>query len=201
MEAPIMNVSVNLVSGEVYTFDLRVEKPMEFLNKIRPTEVFQRPLHQFLGQLKTVSINPDFIEWIEMDTSEFPKSSPLMKTVTIRQLSPEAFKSWVTKNKAQLAAAMENQAPQNVLLAYGMASFKSGRSLQFEIRAKMERAEDRIKASQKIFNMPALFIYGEFAGLFLVNPKNIAVWQVVPGLKSSTFLAIPGELTGVQKTQ
>ena len=195
-----MEIKVNLVSGETYVFELPVERPSEFLNKIRPTEIFQRPVHQFLGKLKTVSINPECIEWIEFDSIDMPTTSPYAKTLTIRQLSPEAFKKWLDKSKAAITAAMELDQQQNLLLAYGVATFKSGRSLHMEVRAKVERVEDRIKAAQKIFNMPALFIYGETAGLYLLNTKNISIWQVMPGLKKSTFFAVPGELTGIRKS-
>jgi hypothetical protein len=196
----MMNISVNLVSGEVYTFDVPVERPIEFLGKIRPTEVFQRPVHQFIGKLKTVSINPECIEWIEFDSNDIPPTGFMAKTVTIRQLSAGAFKEWVAKNKVALTAAMELEQGKNVLLAYGMATFKSGRLLYMEVRAKIEGVAERIKWAQKVFGMPALFVYGETDGLYLLNTKNIATWQVVPGLKQSGFTAVAGELTGIRKS-
>src|SRR5262245_43645285 len=142
-----MEARVNLVSGDVCSFDLPIDRPIEFLNKIRPSDIFERPLHQFLGNVRTVSINPQFIEWIELDTIEFPTNPPFAKSITIRQLSPEAFKDWINKQKDAIKASMKQDMAQNVLLAYGMATFRSGRSLHFEVRAKMERIDDRIKFS------------------------------------------------------
>lgn len=195
-----MKIKINLVSGQVYEFELPIERPIEFLNKIRPMELFSRPLHQFLGKMVTVSINPELIEWIELDTSEFPTVASPIKSLTLRQLSAEAFRHWLDRQKEAIKASMENDGKHNVLLAYGQAIFKSGRSLFFEMRSKLERIEDRVRASQKIFSMPALFVYGESTGLFIVNPKNIAVWKVVPGLKESGHFAIHGELTGIRKS-
>ena len=194
-----MEIKVNLVSGEVLTFDLPIARPTEFLSKIRPADIFQRSVHQILGKMKTVSINPECVEWIDFDSDDMPSAAPFAKTMTIRQLSDAAFKSWLKVNKDVIQAAMEHEGAQNLLLAYGQAKFKSGRSLCFEIRAKMERIEDRVKMAQKLFDMPALFVYGETSGIMLLNTKNIAIWQVVPGLKKSTFFAVEGELTSIKK--
>lgn len=195
-----MKILINLVSGQAYEFEAPIERPLEFLNKIRPTELFGRPLHQFLGKVITVSINPEQIEWIELDPMEMPTTATPFKGLALRQLSAESFRRWLTMQKEAIMAAMAQEAEQNVLLAYGQAIFKSGRSLYFEMRSKLERAEDRVRASQKIFSLPALFVHGETAGLLIVNPKNIAVWEVVPGLKKSSHFALVGELRGVRKS-
>src|SRR5690242_7972143 len=113
-----MNIRVNLISKEVYTLALPIEKPADFVNKIRPAEIFNRSLHQFLGKVRTVSINPDYIEWIEFDTNELPKTASLSKAITIRQLSQESFNSWVNKQKESIAAVIKSDVEQNVLLAY-----------------------------------------------------------------------------------
>lgn len=194
-----MQIKVNLVSGEIYTFDMPVEKELTFLDQLRPMEMFERPLHQFLGKLCTVSINPAVVEWIELDTSEFPSASQQAKTMTLRQLSSETFKDRVTECKDALVASMESDTRANVLTAYGKAVFKSSRTMFFEIRAKFDMPEERIKAAQRVFEMPALFVYGELSGLYIVNTKNIAVWHVVPGLKKSAFFSVTGELVGTSR--
>ena len=194
-----MKAQVNLVTREVYEFDIAVERPFDFLGKIKPLEIFHRPVHQVLGKVKTVSLNPETIEWIELDADELPRLPPTVAALTIRQLSLDAFKHWVTEQKDVITAVMEQEGPQNVVTTYGKATFKSGRTLYLQITAKVERIEDRIKASQKIFGMPALFVYGECSGVFIVNPANVAVWQVVPGLKRSGFFSLQGELVSVTK--
>lgn len=195
-----MQVKVHLVTGDVCTFDLPVDKPTEFLSKIRPTEIFERPAHQFLGKVMTVSINPALIEWVEFDSMDMPTQKSGAKIV-LRELSPANFKAGVEKEKQMIVAAMESGVDQNVMLGFGKATFKSGRTLHMEIRVQMERGDDRVKQSQKIFKMPAIFVYGEQSGLMLINTSNVAIWQVVPGLKKSTFFAVPGELVSIQKAK
>lgn len=195
-----MQVKVNMVTGDVCSFDLPVDKPTEFLSKIRVVDIFERPAHQFLGKVMTVSINPSMIEWIEFDSMDMPAQKSGTKLV-LRELSPASFKASVEKQKQMIVAAMESSVDPNVLLGYGKATFKSGRTLHMEIRVQMERGDDRVKLSQKIFKMPAIFVYGEQSGLMLVNTSNIAIWQVVPGLKKSTFFAVPGELLSIQKAK
>jgi hypothetical protein len=123
-----------------------------------------------------------------------------VKSLTIRQLSPDTFSRWMDEQKVALKAFMESEVTPNVLIAYGKATFKSGRALHLEIQSKLERNDERVRASQKVFNMPALFVQSECGGISIVNPNNIAVWQVVPGLKNSTSFAIPAELKSIQKS-
>jgi hypothetical protein len=194
-----MLIHIHMISGDTCTFDVPVENPMELMSRIRPAELFNRPLHQFLGKVRTVSVNPAYIEWIDVETNDYPSTAPFEKSTRIRQLSLEEFKNRVAQNQVALENSVDNDGHRNVLLAYGMATFRSGKTLCFEIQSKMERVEDRVKISQKLFNMPALFVYGEYVGVYLVNTKNIAVWQVVPGLKKSTFFALAGEMVGMQR--
>jgi len=42
-------------------------------------------------------------------------------------------------------------------------------------------------------------LLGEFGGLHIVNPANIAVWQVVPGLKKPADSALQAELKSVER--
>jgi hypothetical protein len=193
-----MELRINLTSGEIYTFDVPIDEPAEMIDKIKPKEIFQRPSYQVLGKLRTVTINPDAIEWIELETLESRKNPLIDKSLEIRQLSAEAFRHWTSQNKESIKAYMEQEVDQNVLLTYGKATFKSGRSMFLEVRAKLNKTQDRVSAAQKIFKMPALFVNGELTGLFIVNPFNIATWQVVPGFKKSTPFSIPGELKEVK---
>lgn len=192
-----MKIEVSLISGEVYTFDLPAGREPAFLEQLRPAEIFERPLHQFLGRSATVSINPQVIEWIGLDTTEFPSAARQARTMTVRQLSADAFNQLIAESKNATAAVFESDSAQNVLTAYGKAIFRSGRALHVEIRARFDYADERLRASQRIFGMPAVFVSGETGGLFILNTKNIAVWQVVPGLKKSSFFSIPGELVGM----
>jgi hypothetical protein len=200
-EAP-MRIEMHMTSREVYAFDMSSENPKALLNQIKPKELFHRPLHQFLGKVRTVSVNPALIEWIVLDTMEMPDTLPLMRSLKIRQLSADLFRQRVSTQKGAILTLMESdRLQQNTLLAYGKATFTSGRILYAEIQTKMERMADRLDISQRIFSLPALFVEGELSGLLVVNPCNIAVWQVVPGLKKGGRFSLPAELTDVDRGQ
>lgn len=194
-----MNAKINLISGEVYEFELSDESSATLLRDIRPREIFNRPLHQFLGNIRTVSINPSVVEWIEIETLEMPAVVNKTQRMTVRQLSADMFKHHLDDKMEVVKAVAEGDLVQTLLTAYGMATFRSGRSMYFEVTAKLERGADRAEAAQKIFQMPAILIYGEGYGLYIVNPANIAVWQVVPGLKKSSFFSVKSELKSVNR--
>lgn len=194
-----MILHVNLSSRDVLTFDLITKDPKELLNKIKPDRLFSRPVHQFLGKYQSVSINPSSVEWIEVETTEFPEKNPLTGNVIIRQLSPETFQQRLSTAKGAIKAVMDENISTDMITAYGMATFRSGRSLAIEIQAKAVRGIDRVMMAQKIFSMPALLVRGEKGGLYIVNTASFVSWQVTPGLKKSTSLSLPGELANHQR--
>ncbi len=197
-----MRIKVTMISRETYEFEVPVEDPQEFLDSIKPKELFHRPLHQFCGKMRSVSINPEWVEWIEVETVEVPKIRQLRRDITFYNLTPEVFQSRVSLQKNQIMTLIESGAKQDALLAFGKATFKSGRILHVEIAAqKMDVGSERTSEAQKIFSMPALILQGEFSGLHIVNPKNIAVWQVVPGLKKPAPYSLQAELMAIAKSK
>lgn len=196
-----MLMHVNMCSRDVLTFDAPVENPKEMLGRIKPAQLFNRPLHQFLGKYQTVSINPVCVEWIEVETNDSPDFKQLGGSVTIRQLTPETFQQRLNTSMGAIKAFMEEDVKTDRILAYGMATFRSGRSMGIEIQAKSVRAEDRVTMAQKVFGLPALMVQGEQGKLYIVNTANIASWQVAPGLKKSSTLSVPAELKNHQRNR
>lgn len=193
-----MIINVHLVSKHVAEFSLDHASSEALIRAIKPKEIFQRPVHQFLGKAKMVSVQPGLIEWIDFETDYRAKNKTFSGTPVVRQLSPATFKKRVTDCAMQLARVQEMDKPPSLLLAFGMATFRSGETLYIEYEAAMSRGEDRAPVSLKIFSLPALFVEKEDGGLLLMNPANIVIWQVVPGLKKSGIFSVPGELKQIR---
>jgi hypothetical protein len=117
----------------------------------------------------------------------------------VRQLSAEGFAQRVNVAKTALITAMENTARQNVLIAYGMATFQSGSTLYLEIQAMPGSASERTSTSLKLFSLPAIVASRDGGGALVINPANVQIWQVVPGLKKSAPFALSAELKSIQK--
>lgn len=195
-----MNLRVHLSSRLVLTFEYTGGDIDALVRQMKPKELFNRPAHQFLGSLKMVTVNPEEVEWIEVDTDQVPKNTNLRGTPVMKQLSTETFNKRVAQEKANFASAMDDIRQQHALTAFGMATFRSGESFCVEIQAGASPGDDRGTASVRIFQLPAVIVQREQGGIVIVNPKNIVVWQIVPGLKKSAFFSIPAEFKAIVRT-
>lgn len=194
-----MNLSMHLSSHIVLTFEYTGGDIDSLVRQLKPKELFSRPAHQLLGQIKTVTVNPEDVEWVEVETKEIPKNAAIRGTPVCQQLSPQAFNRRVAEEKDRIAVQVGETPLQDTATAFGMATFRSGETLCLEIQAIPTPGDDRGSASVRIFQSPAIVVLRERGGILIVNPKNIVIWQVVPGLKKSAFFSIRAELKSVKR--
>ena len=194
-----MDVRLHLASRIVLSFDYTGGDINALIRQMKPKDLFNRPAHQFLGKIKLVTINPEAIEWIDVETEELPENAYLRGTPVLKQLSVESFNRRVAEEKESIIAAMGDSKQVGAINALGMATFRSGETLCVEVHMAASPGDDRGTASIKLFQAPALVVQREQGGISIVNTKNIAVWQVVPGLTKATHFSVPGELRELKR--
>lgn len=188
-----MKFSLHMTSRKVLTFEIIDERKEEHLKALRPAEVFKRPVHMFVGELKTVSVNPHQIEWIEADVELGDENRPAAPLTILRSMTPAEFNEKVRTHDGTLLAPKEETSDPNLMIAYGMAEFKSGSALHLKLQTTVDRITRKM-AALKVFEVPALVAKSDEGTTLVINPANIAVWQVVPGMEQSAYNMLRAEL-------
>ncbi|MBX7244437.1 MAG: hypothetical protein K1X53_03005 [Candidatus Sumerlaeaceae bacterium] len=194
-----MEIKAHLTTGNVLTFEMDAERPADLIKQIKPKDIFRRPVHQFLGNLRMVTINPQQVEWFEVNAGPVPKNALMPTAPLVRQLTRETFAERVSVEKNSLMTAMEITERRNVFLGFATVTFLSGFSLYLELQSVVGTASERVASSMKLFSQVAVFVNAADGGMLIINPANIQIWQVVPGLQKSTPFTVKAELKSIER--
>jgi hypothetical protein len=183
-----MEIRVHLTSGKEYRFSVEGEEESRaLLTSVQPAKFFETPILQIQGESSTVSINPPSIEFVEFETTIDPGWPSRRGLKSARRISAEEY-------AGRLQEVSQGTAHDDAMTALAELTFRSGKTMCVEVSFVLEPGDDRRRVSLKVFEAPFVLLRQDDGRLVLLNPKNVDVFNVVPGPKEPSAYSWRAEL-------